>query len=75
MYNFLSSSAIPLFLYLRPFLHILLKRVSCFHIRHCNRLTELEASYEGVSKSFRTGHLALELQMVQLSATKYSCIV
>jgi hypothetical protein len=31
-------------------------------------------SYEGVSKSFRTGRLAGELQMVQLSATRCSCI-
>jgi hypothetical protein len=30
--------------------------------------------YEGVSKSFRTGRLELELQMVQLSATRCSCI-
>jgi hypothetical protein len=30
--------------------------------------------YEDVSKSFRTGHLARQLQMVQLSATRYSCI-
>jgi hypothetical protein len=30
--------------------------------------------YEGVSKSFRTGHLERELQMVQLSATRCSCI-
>jgi len=30
--------------------------------------------YEGVSESFRTGLLERELQMVQLSATKYSCI-
>jgi hypothetical protein len=30
--------------------------------------------YEGVSKSFRTGSLERELQMVQLSATKCSCI-
>jgi hypothetical protein len=30
--------------------------------------------YKGVSKSFRTGHLEQELQMVQLSATRYSCI-
>jgi len=26
--------------------------------------------YEGISKSFRTGRLELELQMVQLSATR-----
>jgi hypothetical protein len=31
-------------------------------------------TYEGVSKSFRTGRLARELQMVQLSATRCSCI-
>jgi hypothetical protein len=30
--------------------------------------------YEGVFKSFRTGSLELELQMVQLSATSGSCI-
>jgi hypothetical protein len=30
--------------------------------------------YEGVSKSFRTGRLELELQMIQLSATSCSCI-
>jgi hypothetical protein len=28
-----------------------------------------KVTYEGVSKSFRTGHLERELQMVQLSAT------
>jgi hypothetical protein len=30
--------------------------------------------YEGVSKSFRTGHLERELQMVQLSTIQCSCI-
>jgi hypothetical protein len=30
--------------------------------------------YEGVSKSFRSGRLERELQMVQLSATRCSCI-
>jgi hypothetical protein len=30
--------------------------------------------YEGVSKSFRTGRLHWELQVVQLSATRCSCI-
>jgi hypothetical protein len=33
-----------------------------------------EAMYEGVSESFRTGRLERELQMVQLSATRRSCI-
>jgi hypothetical protein len=51
----------------------------------CNSWTELSSTgiviysyekdkYEGVSKSFRTGCLERELQMVQLSATKCSCI-
>jgi hypothetical protein len=31
-------------------------------------------TYEGVSKSFRTGRLERELQTVQLSATRCSCI-
>jgi hypothetical protein len=31
-------------------------------------------NYEGVSKSFRTGRLERELQMVKLSATRCSCI-
>jgi hypothetical protein len=31
--------------------------------------------YKGVSKSFRTGHLERELQMVQLSATRCNCII
>jgi hypothetical protein len=31
-------------------------------------------SYEGVTKSFRTGRLEQELQMVQLSPTRCSCI-
>jgi hypothetical protein len=30
--------------------------------------------YEGVSKSYRTGRLEREMQMVQLSVTKCSCI-
>jgi hypothetical protein len=35
---------------------------------------ELHDTYEGISKSFRTGRLQRELQMVQLSATRCSCI-
>jgi hypothetical protein len=31
-------------------------------------------TYEGVSKSFRTGSVERELQMVQLSATRCNCI-
>jgi hypothetical protein len=33
-----------------------------------------DAVYEGVSISFRTGHLERELQMIELSATKCSCV-
>jgi hypothetical protein len=35
---------------------------------------KLTVVYEGVSKSFRTGRLKRELQMVQLSAIKCSCV-
>jgi hypothetical protein len=38
------------------------------------RETRVYTKYEGVSKSFRTGRLERELQMVQLSATRCSCI-
>jgi len=31
-------------------------------------------TYEGASKSFRTGRLEQELQMIELSATRCSCI-
>jgi hypothetical protein len=34
-----------------------------------------EGAYEGVSKSFRTGRLKRELQMIQLFATRWSFIV
>jgi hypothetical protein len=38
-----------------------------------NSVTNL-SNYESLSKSFRTGRLERELQMVQLSATRRSCI-
>jgi hypothetical protein len=38
------------------------------------RYTEIHQIYEGVSKSSRTGCLERELQMIQLSATRWSCI-
>jgi hypothetical protein len=41
---------------------------------HLLWLHYLRHLYEGVSKSFWTGHLEWELQMVQLSATRCSCI-
>jgi len=43
------------------------------HIDHRNQnlLKDTRYMYEGVSKSFRTGRLEWELQMVQLSATLY----
>jgi len=40
----------------------------------CTFSDYLLVGYEGVSKSFQTGRLGLELQMVQLSATRCSCI-
>jgi hypothetical protein len=36
--------------------------------------TRITYAYEGVSKSFRTGRPERELQMVQLSITRRSCI-
>jgi hypothetical protein len=44
-------------------------------LRNPNFLHLLFKEYEGVSKSFRTGHLERELQMVQISATRCSCII
>jgi hypothetical protein len=38
------------------------------------KATRCTAMYEGVSRSFRTGHLQRELHMVQHSATRGSCI-
>jgi len=40
----------------------------------CDRITQWGEEYEGVSKSFRTGLLEQEMQMVQLSATRCSYI-
>jgi hypothetical protein len=36
-------------------------------------ISEIQAVYDCVPKSFRTGRLKRELQMVQLSATRCSC--
>jgi hypothetical protein len=44
-----------------------------YHITLRNN-PENNEMYEGVTKSFRTGRLERELQMVQLSATRCSCI-
>jgi hypothetical protein len=43
------------------------------HWKDFVRLLEIQI-YEGVSKSFRAGRLERELQMVQLSATRCSCM-
>jgi hypothetical protein len=40
----------------------------------CQHLKEGTAKYEGVTKSFRTGRLERELQMVQLCTTRCGCI-
>jgi hypothetical protein len=45
----------------------------CQEVKACWILSH-SVSYEGVSKSFRTGRLERELQMVQLSASRRSCI-
>jgi len=47
----------------------LLSHTYCPTIYHCH-----DVMHEDVSKSFWTGHLEQELQMVQRSPTKYSCI-
>jgi hypothetical protein len=41
---------------------------------HPNNYLAKRTNYEGVTKSFRTGRLERELQMVQLFATGCSCI-
>jgi hypothetical protein len=43
------------------------------HVKMGKEYATLE--YEGISRSFRTGHLERQLQTVQLSATRCSCIV
>jgi hypothetical protein len=43
-------------------------------VTELHRLSVTYLLYEGLSKSFRTGRLERELQMIQLSATRCSCI-
>jgi hypothetical protein len=43
-------------------------------IQHYEYIPLLHSVHEGVSKSFRTGRLERQLQMIQLSATRCSCI-
>jgi hypothetical protein len=52
------------------FCYILTLRSKCFP----QRCSQTSSTYEGVSKSFQTGFLEWELQMVQLSATICICI-
>jgi hypothetical protein len=47
---------------------------SCCLEELANTRTIMMYIYEGVTKSFRTGRLERELQMVQLPATRCSCI-
>jgi hypothetical protein len=53
--------------------------IVCDYRRHFEPSTHISVfvfmNYEGVYKSFRTGSLERDLQMVQLFATRYSCIV
>jgi hypothetical protein len=44
------------------------------HHHHHHFVIDLTLLYESVSKSFRTGRLERGMQMVQLSATRCSCI-
>jgi hypothetical protein len=52
----------------------LILNVSFWYADISNVWSQCQCHYEGLSKSFRTGRLELELQMVQLSATRCSCI-
>jgi hypothetical protein len=51
-----------------------LRKIACSTRRDYVRSQGLRLMYEGVSKSFWTGCLERELQMVELSATRCSCI-
>jgi len=86
MKNFYPLYLIPYSLCSRSFV-IQLEKSNCFLWNSqflCHRDTGSSAYiyntkvhhciYEGVFKSFRTGHLERELQMLQLSATRCSCI-
>jgi hypothetical protein len=48
--------------------------VGLFYFQADVSCAETSYMYEGVSNSFWTRHLERELQMVQLSATRLSCI-
>jgi hypothetical protein len=52
----------------------MIMQCSYFHSSVFNNWTSKLVTYEGVSISFRIGHLERELQMFQLSATRCSCI-
>jgi hypothetical protein len=59
--------------YVCNFWHCCLWYLNFFNLKPCGRFLK-SVAYECVSKSFRTGCLERELQMVQLSATRCSCI-
>jgi hypothetical protein len=50
-------------------------QTECFVRGWGANITSPKKTYEGVSKSFRTGSQERELQMVQLSANSCSCII
>jgi hypothetical protein len=56
------------------FVFVALVQYCSRRVRQWTRRESISLKYEGVSKSFRTGRLERELQMVQLSATRYCCI-
>jgi len=61
-------------LYLLPLRNMQNGGRPCYPLFEDSSCSSSDAEYEGVSKSFRTGHLERELQMVQLSATRCNCV-
>jgi len=57
----------------KVFRKFILKIISQW-LSYLTKMFQLQNLYEGVSKSFRTGSLERELQIVQFSATKCTCI-
>jgi hypothetical protein len=69
-HRYSSIHSHKLFLIILPQIVILLKKMFKWKLWIIKR----SRVHLGISKSFRTGRLERELQMVHLSATKYSCI-
>jgi type IV secretory pathway TrbL component len=68
-----SALLVMIYIYIYIYICSVIKGESeTFYTQKFN--VKMEVKYEGVSKSFRTGRLERELQMVQLSATRCRCI-